>query len=501
MAEVIATYTLDVDGVVVDIQIFGYRGKPSSYFIVLKEIKPGTFALLDRIKSRIIAQINLTPGEIIDPKQIYALKARFVERANALILQDLPGASPEVRRYLVGVLIQDMLGLGKVEILLGDENLEEIVINSATEPVRVYHRKFGWLETNIFVEPESQIQNYSNLIARRIGRQITTLTPLLDAHLITGDRANAVLYPISTRGNTITIRKFARDPWTMTDFINNNTCSSGIFALIWLSIQYEMNILISGGTGSGKTSMLNVCLPFVPPNQRIITVEDTRELQLPKFLYWTPLITRLPNPEGKGEITMLDLLTNSLRMRPDRIILGEVRKGRDAQVLFEAMHTGHSVYATIHADSINETIARLVNPPINVPPNLLETVNMNIVMFRDRRTGIRRTYQVGEFIIEEESGKSVLKPNILYRWQPSVDKLVPHSDSLRLFETLSRHTGLSLEEINKDLLDKKDILDYIAKRNIRTMEEIGKVMKEYYLNPSFVLDIVKKDEDSKKLLE
>ena len=334
MADVISSYMLNAEGVLIEIQITGYKNKPTNYNLMLKEVGAGTKVLLGKIRNRIVTQLNITPSEIIDPKQIFSLKARFAEHASLLLSQEFPNLPENIREYLVGLLIHDMLGLGDIEILLSDENLEEIIINSAGEPVRVYHKKFGWLETNVLLESEAQIQNYSNIIARRVGRQITTLTPLLDAHLITGDRANAVLYPISTKGNTITIRKFARDPWTMTDFINNNTCTSGIFALIWLTIQYEMNALISGGTGSGKTSMLNVCMPFIPPNQRIITVEDTRELQLPKFLYWTPMTTRLPNPEGKGEITMLDLLINSLRMRPDRIILGEVRRGRDAEVLF-----------------------------------------------------------------------------------------------------------------------------------------------------------------------
>ena len=120
---------------------------------------------------------------------------------------------------------------------------------AATENIRVYHKVHGWLETNVMPQNEAQIHNYSNIIARRVGRQITTLDPLLDAHLITGDRANAVLFPIASKGNTITIRKFARDPWTFVDLIKNNTCSSEVFALIWLAIQYEMTILISGGTG------------------------------------------------------------------------------------------------------------------------------------------------------------------------------------------------------------------------------------------------------------
>lgn len=176
------------------------------------------------------------------------------------------------------------------------------------------------------------------------------------------------------------------------DFINNKTCNIEIAALLWLAIGYEMNVLISGGTGSGKTSFLNACMPFIPPNQRVISIEDTRELMLPEFLYWTPLVTRTPNAEGKGEVSMLDLLVNSLRMRPDRIILGEMRKQQEAMVLFEAMHTGHSVYATVHADTSAETISRLVNPPLNVPPNLLKSVNLNVVMFRDRRKGIRRIF-------------------------------------------------------------------------------------------------------------
>jgi flagellar protein FlaI len=200
---------------------------------------------------------------------------------------------------------------------------------------------------------------------------------------------NAILYPISTKGNTITIRKFARDPYTIVDLINIKTCDIETAVLVWLAIEYEMNVLISGGTASGKTSFLNACMPFIPPNHRVISVEDTRELMLPDFLYWTPLVKRTANPEGKGEVSMLDLLVNSLRMRPDRIILGEMRRQEEAMVLFEAMHTGHSVYATLHADSSAETISRLTNPPLSIPHNLLKAVNLNVVMFRDRRR-IRR---------------------------------------------------------------------------------------------------------------
>ena len=398
-------------------------------------------------------------------------------------------------------LVKDMLGLGDLEIVLNDPYLEEVVISSANEPVRVFHKKYGWLLTNITLEKESEIRDHLNTIARRVGRQITTLNPLLDAHLISGDRANAVLYPISAKGNTLTIRKFARDPWTVTDFIKNGTCSAEIFALIWFAMQYESNILISGGTCSGKTSLLNVCMPFIPPNHRIVTIEDTRELNLPEFLYWTPLTVRQPNPEGKGEVTMLDLMVNSLRMRPDRIVLGEMRKKDQAEVLFEAMHTGHSVYATVHADSILATVQRLTNVPIEVPANLLSAVNLIVVMFRNRKINKRRVYQVGELLSSEEEHEITVKPNLIYRWNPSSDKLVQHQKPIRIFEELSRHTGMSQHEIDQELSQKEKILNWMVEHDVRDIENVGKIMFSYYLDPETLVKLVQKNGNPKEFLE
>ena len=417
------------------------------------------------------------------------MKKSFIEQTTKLLREKVPTISTEAEKFLVGMLIQEMLGLGKIEFLLNDPQLEEIVIISSKEPVRVYHKKYGWLKTNIKIEKEDDINNYANIIARRVGRQINVLTPLLDAHLITGDRANAVLFPIATKGNTITIRKFARDPWTIIDLINNKTVSLEVACLLWLAIEYEMNVLISGGTASGKTVFLNACMPFIPPNQRIISIEDTRELILPEFLYWCPLVTRTPNPEGKGEVSMLDLLVNSLRMRPDRIILGEMRRQKEAEVLFEAMHTGHSVYATLHADTASETISRLTNPPLNVPPNLLKAVNLNVVMFRDRRKGVRRVYQVAEFVPE----KGKVSPNILYRWVPEKDEVIKHNESVAFLEDLSRNTGMSQAEIKKDLENKKKILLWLIKNKLRSLKDIGKVINLYYINPNLLAQIMKKN--------
>jgi archaeal flagellar protein FlaI len=465
----------------------GGSGLSKTYHIAVPKLTIATKALMDHIKDGLISEVTISNKEIVDPKSINVIKKRFEKKAKGLLKDRVSSLSEETINFLVNVLMQEMLGLGEIEYILNDANLEEIVITSSKEPVRVYHKSHGWLETNIVPKNEEQILNYSNIIGRRVGRQISALTPLLDAHLVTGDRANAVLFPVSTKGHTVTIRKFSRDPWTLVDFVKNNTVTAEILSLIWLSIQYEMNVLISGGTASGKTSFLNVCMPFIPPNQRIVSIEDTRELQLPKFLYWCPLTVRQPNPEGKGEVSMLDLLINSLRMRPDRIILGEMRKKEQAEVLFEAMHTGHSVYATVHADTVEETIQRLTNPPIEVPKNLLTGVNLNVVMFRDRRKGFRRTLQVGEFVPSmDESGASV-KPNVLYRWKPATDKMVEHAAPLRLFAELSRVTGMSMEQINRDLQKKQRIINWMVKENISNVDDVGALMREYYTDPEAVL--------------
>lgn len=487
--EKVEKYRLEADGAYADVELRKDE-EGLTYYLVIPTISPVTSTFLDEIRNELISATTVSMKELTDPTLFFKIKKRFLDDSRKLLKEKLPHTEQAVEDFLVGTLMQEMLGLGKIEYLIADPNLEEIVIPSAKEPIRVYFKKHGWLITNVRVDREEEIVNYSNIIARRIGRQITVLNPLLDAHLVTGDRINAVLYPVSTKGNTITIRKFARDPFTMIDMINGKTCSSEVAALLWLAIEYEMNVLISGGTGSGKTSFLNSCMPFVPPNQRIISIEDTRELMLPEFLYWAPLVTRTANPEGKGAVTMLDLLVNSLRMRPDRIILGEMRKEQEAMVLFEAMHTGHSVYSTVHADSAAETISRLVNPPLNVPPNLLKSVNLNVVMFRDRRKNRRRVLQVAEF----EADKGGARANVIFRLAPDRDEIVRHSESSRFFEEMTRNTGMTNAEVEASLKEKKNILEWMIKNNLRSLEEMGRVTNLYYRNKELLLKAMAKND-------
>jgi flagellar protein FlaI len=480
--ETLKSYPIEVYGSPVMIDVQRTTDFVKLYKVSFPEISRPTEVVLETIKDEILREARINPQDIFDSDAIKRLSNDFSNKAHTIISEKLPQLNKSKTGMLICHLLCDMIGLGPIEIPLNDPNLEEVVVNTSREPVWVYHKKFGWLKTNITISSEPKLQNYANIIARRVGRQITTLEPLLDAHLTTGDRANATLFPISSKGNTLTIRKFSRRPWTITDFISNGTINLEVAAFIWLAMQYEMNVIVAGGTSSGKTSLLNSLMPFIQSNQRIISIEDTRELRLPGFLHWVPLTTRLPNPEGKGEVSMLNLMINSLRMRPDRIVVGEIRRADQAEVLFEAMHTGHSVYATLHADTADQVIRRMTNPPINIPDVMMESLHLILVQRRDRRKGIRRTYQVAELLPAgdvQEKRKSNL--NILYRCKPD-GTITAHDPCVRVIDELRKHTGMTDNEFVGELKEKMSVLDYMVKKNVKDIDSVGRTIAEYYSN-------------------
>ncbi|MBW2977103.1 Flp pilus assembly complex ATPase component TadA [Candidatus Woesearchaeota archaeon] len=485
--KIISTYNFNSGDIPITIKIYKKKNEfVPVYDVSISGISKNTEIVLEKVMEELTSQVSLGMADILSTKETGVIEKRFAQAIEILLNKHFPDANEKVIGFLKSYLAQKSLGLGSIEILMDDINLEEIAVNCEEEPIWVYHVKYGWLKTSIKMQSEDQIRHYASMIGRKVGRQITILEPLMDAHLGTGDRVNATLEPISVEGNTITLRKFAAKPWTITDFIKSETISTGAAALIWLGVQYELSSLISGGTATGKTSMLNVVANFFPPNQRIISIEDTREIQLPKFLHWVPMITRLPNPEGKGEISMLDLLVNSLRMRPDRILVGEIRRKREAEVLFEAIHTGHSVYATVHANDARETITRLTNPPIEIPKTMLPAISMIIVQYRNRRTGIRKTFQISEILPNTE-------PNVLIQLDIKSGKLNQINKSKSLLSTIELFTGFTKNELKKSLQEKEAILKWLVKQNINTVDTVGRVMAEYYTQPEYLMGFVKKN--------
>ncbi|MBS3134675.1 type II/IV secretion system ATPase subunit [Candidatus Woesearchaeota archaeon] len=497
----IETYKIIADHVRADVSVLPRKNEiVPIYHLELPRIPIGTGALLSHIAKEMTDKIPVSFQDINEQEKLIELKKRIFYEIKKSFFDKNIKLDDQTLNHLSGTILHRVYGLGNIEIVMADPFIEEVVLNNSNYPLSVYHRKHGWLKTNVRIRDEEQIYNIISQIGRKVGREITALNPIMDAHLLTGDRVAATLSPIS-KGNTLTIRKFSTVPWTITHFISkeHNLMSMEIAAFLWQAIQYELSLVVAGGTASGKTSVLNALSAFIPPNQRIISIEDTREINLPKDLNWNwvSMVSRNANPEGQGMVSMLDLMISSLRMRPDRIIVGEVRTREQAEALFEAMHTGHSVYSTMHADTVLQLKRRILEPPINIPKNEAEALQLILVQYRDRRTNRRKTLELAEILT---SGKTDLDINYLYRWRPRTDNFEVVNNSVRVMEELNLHTGMTGKEIQDDINEKLDVLKWLLNNKETDINRIGKIMKFYYSDKDALLKAVQKGVKTNKIL-
>lgn len=480
-------FSLTVQGVPVSVLIYRDAERRPFYHVVVPRVGPYTRAFLDGIKADVAKEIPFEAHYFLTPERMQACLPEIAARLRARIA---PYFSEDELDIIAGLLFIEMYGMGDIEILMADPALEEIAVNTATLPLSVYHRKHGWMKTNITIPDEEQIANIAAQIARRVGQQITLASPILDAFLTTGDRACATLYPVSTRGNTITIRKFAREPWTGTRFMAEGTINAEMLALLWQAQHYEMNTVVTGGTASGKTSTLNVLSHFIPTFQRVVTIEETRELTLPVHIWnWVPLLVRAGGPDGTGAISMADLLKTSLRLRPDRVLLGEVRTREEAEVLFDAMHTGHSVGTTIHADTATQMLRRLLEPPFSIPPTELEAIHLVVVQHRDRRRNIRRTYEISELVPSAEGRPTT---NRIWIWRPRTDTFEQVNKPRRYIEEINLYTGMTERELLDDLAERVEIINWMIAQKYYDIKDVGEVMRMYYNLHDELIEKVKK---------
>lgn len=397
-------------------------------------------------------------------------------------------------------IVKEILGYGKIDSMIKDDDLEEIMILGVNKPVYVFHRTKGMMSSNVSYSNDAEIRTLIESIARTINRSIDQQSPILDARLIDGSRVNATIPPISADGSTLTIRKFKKDPLTIVDLINFKTLNSYLAAFLWLSIDgmgvNPANIIIAGGTSSGKTTTLNSLSNFINPIERIVTIEDTLELQI-NHENIIRMETRPPNIENKGEINMDALLKNSLRQRPDRIIVGEVR-GNEAITLFTSLNTGHSGFGTLHANSSRETITRLINPPMNVPQIMISAIDFIIIQNRiygsskfsnNENKSVRRITEVSE-VVGIEEGTTQL--NKIFQWNPKTDDIEFVGISSKVLNEISGLKGVSLSSLEDEIKKRQFILDFLSENKIRDVKSISDIINAYYFNP---------DKTIKKLLD
>jgi len=393
---------------------------------------------------------------------------------------------------LANKLFKEISGYGELNSLIGDDELEEIMIIGINKPVFVYHRDYGMMESNLIFKENEEILSLIDLIARQVNRRIDQKSPILDARLEDGSRVNATIPPISADGPSLTIRKFKKDPLTIIDIINENTLNHELAAFLWLCVDglgvKPANTIISGGTSSGKTTTLNSLAAFVNPRERIITIEDTLELQIP-HQHVLRMETRDSNIEDKGELTMDDLVKNSLRQRPDRIIVGEVR-GKEAVTLFTALNTGHSGFGTLHSNSSRETITRLTNSPMNVPKIMISAIDFIIMqnrIYRSDGVSVRRITEVVEVVgIEEDT----IQLNKIFNWNSKNDEIENVSVSCNTLQTIADIKGINIKDLFDEINKREMVLKFLSNNHIRNIYELNKFIGNYYLNPFKVLDYI-----------
>jgi len=313
------------------------------------------FATKMHLHQKLLTRIDLTAIESLTPDR---LRNELGVQLVALIEEEALPLNVQERNRLVADLKNEIMGLGPLEPLIADPAVSEIMVNGHQN---IYVEKNGCIyPTDIRFNDDAHLMKIIDKIVSRVGRRIDECSPMVDARLPDGSRVNAVIPPLALEGPVLTIRRFAVVPLQMRDFIQKNTLTPQMAELLSALVKVKCNIIISGGTGSGKTTLLNILSGFIPSSERIVTLEDTAELQLQQD-HVVRMETRLPNIEGKGEITMRALVKNALRMRPDRIVIGEVRSSEVIEML-QAMNTGHDgSLTTIHANSSRDALGRLEN--------------------------------------------------------------------------------------------------------------------------------------------
>lgn len=398
--------------------------------------------------------------------------------------------SNEYLDNLARKLFQDLVGYGEIDPLIRDDNLEEIMVIGIDKPVFVYHREYGMMKTNILFKDAGEVMNLIDSIARQINRRIDQESPILDGRLPDGSRVNATIPPISADGPSMTIRKFKRDPLTIIDLINSKTISVELAAFFWLCFDglgvKSANAIISGGTSSGKTTTLNALSSFINPKERIITIEDTLELQIPHE-HVIRMETRPPNVENSGELTMNDLVKNSLRQRPDRIIVGEVR-GSEAITLFTALNTGHSGFGTLHSNDARETITRLTNAPMSVPNIMISAIDFIIMqnrIYRSDGVSFRRISEVAEVSGIEEG---VIQLNKIFEWDPQSDTIKNVGITSKTLTEIANVSGNSLNSLYDEIKNREIVLQHMVNQNIRSIRDVSTVLEMYYLDSQKVLN-------------
>ena len=412
----------------------------------------------------------------------------YIDKTARLIISEL-GMSIEEESYknMFYYLYRNFIGLNEIEPMMRDYFIEDLECNGMGENMYIVHRNFRNIKTNVKFNDMEMLSSFVEKLAQKTGRYISYANPILDGSLPDGSRVNATYtQDITSKGPTFTIRKFTKTPWTPTQLLTFHELSPEMLAYLWLAMQYQSNLMIVGGTASGKTTLLNAIAFFIPSENRVVSIEDTRELNLPRE-NWLPSVVRTGagGEGGSGGVDMFSLLKASFRQNPDYVIVGEVR-GVEASVLFQGMSSGHASISTMHGDSVDSITRRLTTPPISLSPMLVNGLDMMVIMTHAIVDGheTRRLREIVEVIEVRADGTSVT--NTPFKWNPADDKFYSSPDS-KLFDKICERYGLTKEDLQREYETRTRLLYALFKKKVFDNDELQRVINDYSKKPDEVL--------------
>jgi flagellar protein FlaI len=471
--------------------------KTGEYKYILDELQldPLERSVYQRILEILLAEIESPKEEIADPRKFFADEAKKIVDKYRISL----GWLPDVSWYKILYHAErDLVGFSAIDPLMRDPNIEDISCDGVQRSVYIWHRNYESIETNIQFENDEELDNMVVKLVHMAGKHVSSAFPIVDASL-PGKHRLAVCYrrEVTPFGTAFTIRKFREDPYSIIDLINIGTFSEEMAAYFWMCLENRASIMVLGGTAAGKTTALNALACLIKPGSKIITIEETAELNL-SHENWISLISRQSYGLGGnsiGEVALFDLVKTSMRHRPDILIVGEVR-GQEAYVLFQALATGHGGMCTMHAENLDSALKRLTQKPMDISPAYLPLMNIILSIQRvhlvknNERKAFRRVLNVNE-IADYQDYRGI------FRWQPAEDEHIPSFDKSVMLSAISERIGWSKKELLDEIERRKNVLHWMNERKIRSYKDVAAIIAEYYARPKQIYEKILAGEEVK----
>jgi flagellar protein FlaI len=446
-------------------------------------VGPGT---VDRLKGMLGMEVPALPeGE-------HGTQSKSVRPEPAVLEEDSDTLTGYQIEKLLYLLKRDFIGFERIDGIKHDINVEDISCDGYNSPVFVYHSDYEQIISNVYHGKE-ELDEFVVKMAQRSGKGISKRSPQVDATLPDGSRSQLTLgKEVSDHGTNYTIRQFKDVPFTPIDLINWNTFSLDEMAFLWLCIENHKSLIFAGGTASGKTTSLNAVSLFIPSKAKIVSIEDTREVELPQR-NWIASVTRPSFSDGdKGDVDEFDLLEAALRQRPEYIVMGEIR-GEEGRTLFQVMSTGHTTLTTFHADSVGEVIKRFTTEPINVSKTMFTALDLVSIQTSTRVQGrkVRRNKSLTE-INHYDPENDEINVQDVYQWQAETDEYLQMGESNTL-EEIMFDRGWSADELNTEIFKRKLVLAYLIENGLKTYTQVAAALQAFMNDPDSILALIASD--------